>query len=760
MISSVSFPGWRGLAGFWLVLASASSAIGQSASEPDAPFSFSGPPAPSAPSVINRDVDGQATVRAVRVTAPLRVDGRLDEAIYGSLPSIGDFIQQEPVEGPPATEKTEVWLLFDDEALYVSFRLWESRPDNLVANEMRRDSNNIFQNDHVAFLIDPFYDRRNGIEFAINPLGGRWDGQISNESNFSADWNPIWDVKVGRFDGGWTVETAIPFKSLRYRPGRAQIWGFNARRVNRTKNETSFLTRIPRAMGQTGLFRASLAATMVGLEVPQKSLNLEVKPYAVSSLQTDLASVPQVRNDPSADVGLDVRYGLTQNISADFTYNTDFAQVEADEQQVNLTRFSLFFPEKREFFLENQGVFGFGGQGANASGDTPVLFYSRRIGFDQGLGVPIEAGGRLTGRAGRYSLGVLNITANDDRRGGVGRTNFSVARLRRDIWRRSSVGVIATNRSQTPAGPGSNQVYGADGTFAFFDNLTLNTYWARTQTPGVSTDDTSYRAVMDYAGDRYGVGLEHLAVGANFLPEVGFVRRDDIRKSQARFRFSPRPRGGGRVRRYNWNTSGTYIENWAGRVDTRSLQSEFSIEFQSSDAIHIGGMSTYEFLPQPLRIVGLTVPTGGYDYGTGWVGATFGRQRWMSGSVFLERGTFYDGHRTTLNVNQGRINPTPQLALEPTYQGNWVDLSVGSSTTHLVGTRVTYTVTPAMFTSALVQYNTGSRSVSANVRFRWEYRPGSELFVVYNEQRDTGAVSFPDLQNRALIVKVNRLVRF
>ena len=565
----------------------------QDASELDAPFSFSGPPAPPPPAVITRDDEGRATVRAVRLTAPLRVDGRLDEAIYGALPPIGDFIQQEPLEGPPATEKTEVWLLFDDEALYVSFRLWESRPDNLVANEMRRDSNNIFQNDHVAFLIDPFYDRRNGIEFAINPLGGRWDGQISNESAFSADWNPIWDVKVGRFDGGWTVETAIPFKSLRYRPGRAQIWGFNARRTNRTKNETSFLTRIPRAMGQTGLFRASLAATMVGLEVPQGSRNIEVKPYAVSSVQTDQTTVPRVRNDPSADIGVDVRYGLTQNLSADFTYNTDFAQVEADEQQVNLTRFSLFFPEKREFFLENQGVFGFGGQGANASGDTPVMFYSRRIGFDQGLAIPIEAGGRMTGRAGRYSMGMLNITSNDDRQVGLGRTNFSVARLRRDILRRSSIGVLATSRSQVPGAPGSNQMYGADGTFAFFNNLTLNTYWARTQTPGVSTEDTSYRAVMDYAGDRYGVAVEHLAVGDNFLPEIGFVRRDDIRKSLARFRFSPRPGGGGRVRRYNWNSSGTYIENWAGRVDTRSLQSEFSIEFQSSDAIHIGGMSTY-----------------------------------------------------------------------------------------------------------------------------------------------------------------------
>ena len=400
MIVRVPIHGWsRHVARACLIaLAASADASGQegSGSDPDAPFAFAGPEAPSPGSVITRDDEGRATVRATRITTPIRIDGRLDEAIYSSLPPISDFIQQDPIEGVPATEKTEVWLLFDDRALYVVFRAWESRPDQLVANEMRRDSNNIFQNDHVAFLIDSFYDRRNGIELAINAIGGRWDGQISNERNANGDWNPIWEFKVGRFEGGWTVETAVPFKSLRYRPGRAQIWGFNARRINKAKNETSFLTGIPRAAGLAGLFRSSLAATMVGLEVPQGSRNLEVKPYAVSSVQSDLTSVPLVRNDPSADVGVDVRYGLTQNMSADFTYNTDFAQVEADEQQINLTRFSLFFPEKREFFLENQGLFGFGGVASNSASDVPVLFYSRRIGFDQGFSIPIEAGGRVT----------------------------------------------------------------------------------------------------------------------------------------------------------------------------------------------------------------------------------------------------------------------------------------------------------------------------------------------------------------------------
>ncbi len=747
-----------------------SSTASSTAAATDLPFTFDGPPAPTGTAVISRDDQGRATVRATRLTAPIRLDGRLDEAVYGTVNAISDLIQQDPVEGVPATEKTEAWLLFDDDSFYVTFRLWESRPDALIANEMRRDSSNIFQNDHIAFLIDPFYDRRNGIEFATNAIGGRWDGSITNERNASGDWNPIWDVKVGRFENGWTAEIAIPFKSLRYRPGRAQIWGFNMRRVNRGKNEVSFLTRIPRSMGTQGLFHASLAGTMVGLEVPQGARNLEIKPYAVSGLTTDVAARPQITNDISKDIGLDLRYGLTQNISADVTYNTDFAQVEADEQQVNLTRFSLFFPEKREFFLENQGIFGFGGAGTGAqgAGDTPVLFHSRRIGFDSGRAVPIELGGRLTGRAGRYSVGLLNITSNSglDVPGETGRTNFSVARVKRDIWRRSSVGLIATNRSKTENAIGAvqagNQVIGVDGTFGFFDNLSVNSYWAKTQTQGLTGNDSSFRGQLDYAGDRFGVQIEQLQVGDDFSPDVGFLRRDDIRKSFAQFRFSPRPRARAlkRIRRLSWTTSGTYIENGEGRVDTRDVSSEFAFEFQNSDRFTVSSGATYEYVPQPLRIVGLTVPVGGYDYASGAVAMNFGRQRRISGNISIERGTFYNGHKTTLTISQGRFNPTPQLALEPTYLGNWVELVQGTSRTHLVGTRATYTMTPTMFTSALVQYNTLARSVSANARLRWEYRPGSELFIVYNEQRDTQAVSFPDLVNRALIVKVNRLFRF
>jgi hypothetical protein len=723
------------------------------------PFAFEGPPPPVAPDVMTRDASGRVTVRAVRLTAPIRLDGRLDEEVYGLVPPITDFIQQEPLEGAPATESTEAWLLFDDTSLYVSFRLWESDMESLVANEMRRDSNNIFQNDHIAFILDTFYDRRNSVEFAINPIGGRWDGQITNERNATADWNPIWDVKVGRFEQGWTVEAVIPFKSLRYRPGRAQIWGFNARRINRAKNETSFLTRVPRAAGQRALFQASLAATMVGLEVPSGAKNLDIKPYAVSGLATDLTTVPQISNRFSRQFGADVKYGVTQSLTADFTYNTDFAQVEADEQQVNLTRFSLFFPEKREFFLENQGLFGFGGAGTSASGDTPILFHSRRIGFDRGQVVPIEAGGRLTGRVGRFTLGVVNIQSDAEPSRDVRATNFSVVRVKRDILRRSSVGVMFTGRSVIEGATGSNQAYGVDGTFAFYDNLSINSYWATTRTGGVSGRDTSYRAQLEYAGDRYGVQIEQLNVGEHFRPDVGFVRRDDMRRSSAQLRFSPRPRSNRVIRRLSWTASGTYIENGQRRVETRNWRGEFGIELHNSDRFTASYGGVFELLEQPLRIIGLTVPAGEYEFADASVRFDFGRQRRLSGNVELERGTFYGGHKTTLTVGQGRFNPTPQLAIEPTYAGNWIELPDSRSRTHLLGSRVTYTVTPALFVSALLQYNTGTASTSSNARLRWEYRPGSELFVVYTEQRDTRATRFPDLVNRSLVVKVNRLFR-
>jgi hypothetical protein len=459
-----------------------------------------------------------------------------------------------------------------------------------------------------------------------------------------------------------------------------------------------------------------------------------------------------------------VKYGVTQNLTADFTLNTDFAQVEADEQQVNLTRFSLFFPEKRDFFLENPGLFAFGGVAVNSgqpTSDAPMLFYSRRIGLNQGRVVPLRAGGRLTGRVGRFSMGLMNIQTGEESQSRSPSTNFSVVRLKRDILRKSSVGLIATNRSQTIAANGTNSVYGLDGAFSFFENLTFDTYWARTRTTNLSGDDASYRGAMSYAGDRYGVELERLRVGSHFNPEVGFVRRFDMRRSSAQFRFSPRPKRMTRIRKFGYQGSIDYVENGAGRLETRDNQAQFSIEFQNSDRFTTSYTDSYEFLPRPFSIApGVVLPVRGYDSGKVLASYNMGTQRRTSGTISTEYGTFYSGHRLALGLSGGRVNVTSQLSVEPTYSVNKVDLLEGHFTTHLAGSRVTYSITPLMFASALLQYNSTSHLVSTNARLRWEYAPGSELFVVYNEERDTFATRFPDLANRSFIVKINRLLRF
>ena len=528
------------------------------------PVVIDGPPPPLPPETIARDSAGRATIRAIRLTTPLRVDGTLDESVYETVPAFSDFVQTEPHAGEPATEKTEVWVLFDRDNLYIAARCWESHPERMVVNEMRRDANRILQNENFAFILDTFYDRRNAVIFNINPIGGRTDGQITNEQGYNADWNPVYTLRLGTFDGGWTTEVALPFKSLRYRPGRAQVWGFNARRLNRWKNESSFVVRMPPDRGISTIFQISQAATLVGLDVPSGSKNLEIKPYATTSLTSDLQATEPVKNKANGDAGLDVKYGITQSLTADFTYNTDFAQVEADEQQINLTRFSLFFPEKREFFLENQGLFAFGGAGTFGGGLTPILFYSRQIGLNQGREVPIAGGGRLTGRVGAFGIGVLSTQTAAAPEIGAVATNFSVVRLKRDVLRRSSIGALLTRRSVSTRGPGSNETYGLDGTFGFFDNLSINTYWAQTRTSGLESDDDSYRAQLNYGGDRYGVQVERLVVGTNFNPEIGFLRRDDFERSFGSFRFSPRLLSVAAIRKLSWGRPGR-LRHWPCR---------------------------------------------------------------------------------------------------------------------------------------------------------------------------------------------------
>ena len=752
------------------------------------PALIDGPPAPVPPAVMTRNEQGQTTVRAVRLDQSIDFDGVLDEAIYGTVPAISGFIQLTPDVGAAATERTEAWILFDETNIYVSARVWDSAPESQwVANEMRRDTSQLRQNDTFAVLFDTFYDRRNGVLFYTNPLGARADAQFTNEGNPNSDWNPVWDVRTGRFDGGWTVEMEIPFKTLRYRSEPPHIWGIQLRRAIRRKNEWAYLTPLPVASGAgggaRGMFRVSQAGSLVGLEPPSAGRNLELKPYAIGGLTTDMSATPVKVNEGSADGGIDVKYGITQNLTADFTWNTDFAQVEVDERQVNLTRFPLFFPEKREFFLEGRGIFSFasGGITRTASvargavpgffGDVnvPQLFYSRKIGLEEGRVVPIVGGARVTGKVGRFDVGLLNIHAGEEAVSDSKPTNFSVVRLRRDILRRSSVGAMFTNRSVSRVAPGSSQAYGIDGTFAFFENVNLTTYIARTQLPGPEHQgkDLSYQGKFEYAADRYGFQADHLVVEGNFLPEVGFLRRDNFRRTFTSARFSPRPQSIKSVRQFSLEGSIDYIltadEN---HLETRQNIVAFETEFESSDRLTLAATDSYELLVQPFVPpgAGFSIPAGGYSFADVYVAYSMAQQRRINGMVAVRRGAYFGGDLTTLELTQGRIAVLPQMSVEPTVSFNWIDTPYGAFQTNLAVARVNYAFNPRMFFSGLIQYNSASNSFSSNLRLRWEYSPGSELFVVYTDDRDVTGGLRPDrgwnLRNRGFVIKINKLLRF
>ena len=728
-------------------------------------------PAPVPPETISRTPEGGVTIRAVRIPEGLKVDGRLDESYYREVTPIGDFIQQEPTEGEPATEKTEAWIFFDNANLYVSARCWDSSPEREIANEMRRDSGTILQNENFGIVLDTFNDKRNGFLFQSTPLAAQRDGTVNDERQ-NVDWNGVWDVKTERFEQGWTVEFAIPFKTLRYDSNPVQVWGINLRRIVRWKNEWTFVTPMPAYLQSSAIFYVSLGATLVGIETPPSGLNLEVKPYAISGVRTDRRAAPPFVNDVDGDVGMDAKYGLSKSMTLDLTYNPDFAQVEDDTQQVNLTRFNQFFPERREFFLEGQGLFSFGGSapgtvggGAVAGGNAPLLFFSRRIGLNNGRPIPIAGGARLTGRAGANSFALLNIQAREDEPSGSRATNFSAVRARRDVLQRSYVGLLYTRRDETAAeGAPTGQTWGVDGMYSFSPSLSLISYYARTEKPGVSDLNASYLTSFNYNADRYGLQLQRLKVGELFNPEVGFLRRSDFVQDFVQARFSPRPAPNRMkaIRRFILQGNLEYMENNQGRLDFREQSGQFGIEFFSSDRLNFDYTRDYEFIPRPFAIASnVTVPVGGYTYQNLLASYSMGTQHKLSGTVSYQHGSLYGGTKRTLGMSGGRAEITPQFTLEPSFSLNWVDLPWGEFTSSVITERTTYTLTPRMFVSALTQYNSSSHTFSINARFRWEYRPGSEVFVVYSDGRDTAVDgAFLPVINRAFVVKVNRLLRF
>lgn len=737
-------------------LASTAAAVAQVRGAADA-----APPAPP-PALTVRSPDGRLQVTAVRATAPVRLDGSLDDEVWSRADAVGGFVQSEPQDGQPATERTEVRLAFDDATLYIAASCFHSDPAGIVVNDIRKDFR-VGDQDSFEVIIDTFLDRRNGYLFATNPEGARSDQQVANEGRENnLSWDAVWSVRTRRTADGWTAEIAIPFKSLRFEPERSAIWGINFSRRIRRKNEVDFWAPVPRAYN---LSRVSLAGNLVGLPALSPGRNLRVKPYALAS------SVRPVGGtfDTDPQVGLDVKYGVTAALTLDATVNPDFAQAEADEQQVNLSQFSQFFPEKRDFFLENSGIFYMGDAARNNRvNPTPtpdedlLLFFSRRIGLTpDGRPIPIAAGGRLTGQAAGLSVGLLNVQTRQS--GAVDPQNYSVARIRRNFGRANDVGALFMQRTNTRRAGDDNRVLGIDWNLRLFGNLDWSSYAVRTATPGRASGQYAWRSSANWEGNFFHGKAGVMAVGGGFQSDLSFYRRTATRKWFVDTGIRPRPRALQRrgIREMHPHIVWNYYTDLDGRMTGKRLHSGYTFFFNNGGYTELSVNPEFQSITGPLRLsrrVG-PVPVGDYGWTEWQLRYNTDPSRRLSAAVTLITGGLWSGDQKTANVTL-TARPTYKLRVSLGLQHTDAVLEQprASFTTNLWTLRANYSFSTQMFVDSLVQYLGDRDQLNANIRFNLIHRPLSDIYVVWNEQR----FSTPEAPTpgRGFIVKYTHMLAF
>lgn len=695
-------------------------------------------------------------IAAVRVEGAPVLDGVLDDAVWVEAPLIERFVQQEPHEGDPASERTEVRVVYDARNLYVGVRAFDSEPDGVIATEMRQDSDRLLEEDNFQIILDTFKDSRSAYMFVTTPLGAKLDQQVfeegegggrqGNSSNIVREWDGVWHVATRRTPEGWEAEIAIPMVTLRFPERDSQEWGINFMRNIRRKNEQVFWAPIPKAYGLT---RVSLAGSLTGLETLGRGMDLRIKPSVVGGGRSVL-SRGVVDNSFERDLSLDVKYGVTAGLNLDLTVNTDFAQAEADDEQVNLTRFALFFPEKREFFLENAGQFNVG---TTASMDRLAnLFFSRRIGLSEtGAVVPIVGGARLSGKVGRNNIAVMDIQTGDHlERGGE---NFLVARYSRDVLGRSKVGAIVINKE----GNGQfNRTFGADISLAPTPSLSVLGFLARTATPGVTDGELGGHLRAAWLDRSWNLYAEYTDLQDNFNPEVGFVPRTGIRTSKFHIERNPRPgRFGIRMMQPMFNVTRTTDQN--NRLLSRRLHTMLGTMFENGAYLNVFNNRYFERLDEPFTVrTGVVIEAGAYEFSEWRFMFSSNPAGRFYQSVGYAPQTFYDGTRRDMNASLG-FRLTSRLATEAGYSRNDVDLPAGDFTADVGSLRVDFALSPNMTLRTLSQYNSLSHQWSNSVRFNYTYRAGSDIYLVYDDlRRDVPGV--PEFEDRHLILKVTYLL--
>jgi uncharacterized protein DUF5916/cellulose/xylan binding protein with CBM9 domain len=701
---------------------------------------------------------------ARHVTEAPVIDGVLDERVWQQADPISDFVQAEPFEGQSATEQTEVRLLYDEDAVYVGVICFDRDPSKIVTTDSRRDSP-LADMDAFEMIFDTYHDRQNGFIFGTNALGIEYDAQVRIEdiqsnsaptigntqtgsgAGLNVNWDGSWEVKARVTEFGWVAEFRIPLRTLRYGPP-PQVWGVNFWRNIGRKREQVYWSPVSRVYTLT---RLSSAGELGGLDL-RLPRNLKLMPYVAGS--ADRRFAPDLGTQTKRDWGLDAKVGLTSSLNADLTYNTDFAQVEVDEQQINLTRFNVLFPEKRPFFLENQGLFAVGKNG------KVDLFFSRRIGIANDFSlVPIRGGVRVSGQADKMNIGVMDMQT--EQVGNAPANNFFVARVSKDLPNRSSIGGIAVNRSATDsdAGPQNwNRTWGVDGKLGIGEGWTVNGFAARTQTPGREGRERAYSSAIEFKNNKRRGYAEYTEVGEDFNPEVGFLEHTGgFREARGGWYWYVRSKALADAGIRQWQPHVTYDSYWGfdGLQETSTLHIDETFDWENGNAFSTAFNTQVEGLRTPFQVYpGVVVPPGRYVSPYFFFLGNTDHKKWISGDLSFQDGGFLSGHENaispTLTVRRGA---TLAAALRWTHAE--VTLPQGQFTTNLGALRMTYNITPLINAQSLIQYNDLTKRWSTNLRFGWQRSAATGLYVVYN---DTEAFAGMGPIDRAFIVKYSHLI--
>ena len=677
---------------------------------------------------------------AHRTSEEIKVDGVFDEPVWQTVEPIRQLYQIQPDQGESATEDSEVRILYDDKKLYFGFIFYDEM-DKIVANDMRRDSPGLRSNDYGFLLLDTYNDRRNAVFFRFTPVGGMEDTAVSNSGgSLNTSWDIVWECRCRINEDHWTAEIAIPFSQLRFEQSDVMNWGVNFGREIARKQEIDAWNEAPKTYGGLAKYRTAYFGTLEGLEGITSSRHLELLPYVLPGASYESSTE---ETDGVLEVGVDLKYGVTPNLTADLTVNTDFAQVEADQEQVNLTRFSLFFPEQRPFFLEGASIFDVGIPRPSFRRPPPLLlFYSRRIGLAKGRAIPILGGGKMTGKIGPYGIGVLNVLTDEFKgdepllagqpRLDEPRTNYSVVRVNRDILKGSTVGGIFINKQDLDA---YNRTAGLDFSYRPTREINIQGLWSRTFEADVLGNSNAFFIGGDWRTNLFRLNGSYTDIGEDFNPEVGYIQRSDVRRFRGDASYTPWPDKFG-IREIQIGPEVDIVLTQANELETQEITFETDFEFKTGDDIGFQVKNTIENLDVGFNLQGQEIPEGDYNFTSFQVSGRTSSSRMIAARLQVEFGEFYSGTRRGFLID-AIARPTAKLSIEPFIEFNRITLLGEEFDANAFGGRVGYSFSTTLFAKLFSQWSTDRDVFSANFLLNYIYRPGSDIYLVFDQSYDT-----------------------